>query len=349
MKKFMTTLTTSLKLCILAIFSVAISLCSSNNASAYVYEFEGKKTDIYVSKLHTDWPGDWTLISGSGAYVFGTTDSSNDFWTPEITFNAFSVKTNDYVVLEYSTYSTGEMPGSCLTGYGVWDVVDCSHNFQRIDNNEFVKKWWSYCDTASTSGCSTWNIYPQEMGGAQTTYVIDNYRYILRFGGTSLTNNTKIKLGGPIISSTISNNRPKLVKFSPGAVFEHGAMLNDILTFLEENNEAEEMKQNRQEGEQAQQDANTNGQSSSQSATTDGQSLLQAFQSFLGALTNASPGNCNINMDTGFIDFGVVNLCSISPPPAFQAISSIVVIGFAIPLSLACARKIIELFRGFQS
>ena len=85
------------------------------------------------------------------------------------------------------------------------------------------------------------------------------------------------------------------------------------------------------------------------SVTTDGQSLLQAFQSFLGALTNASPGNCNINMDTGFIDFGVVNLCSISPPPAFQAISSIVVIGFAIPLSLACARKIIELFRGFQS
>ena len=79
----------------LTIIFALIFVFIPNNTYAYVYEFEGKKADIYPSKLHTDWPGDWTLISGSGTYVFGTTDTSNDFWTPEITFNAFSVKTND--------------------------------------------------------------------------------------------------------------------------------------------------------------------------------------------------------------------------------------------------------------
>ena len=154
MKKFMTTLTTSLKLCILAIFSVAISLCSSNNASALTYEFEGKIADIYVSNLKTDYPGNWTNLSNFGSSVFATQDTSNDFWTPEITFfNEFNVLTNDYVVLEYSTYSEGEIPGSCLTGYGVWDIVDCSHDFQRIDYQSYVSEWWAICHKNNNNLC----------------------------------------------------------------------------------------------------------------------------------------------------------------------------------------------------
>lgn len=103
----------------------------------------------------------------------------------------------------------------------------------------------------------------------------------------------------------------------------------------------------RQEAQDAQQQAQTDGADSQADAQQGGQSLLAALISFIGAITNASPSNCNIPMDTGFIDFGNVNLCSLTPPPAFQVISSIVVIGFAVPLSIAASKKMIELFRSF--
>ena len=99
--------------------------------------------------------------------------------------------------------------------------------------------------------------------------------------------------------------------------------------------------------EDAQQDAQTGGSSSQTEATQTGSTLLQALTSFIGAISSASPSNCTIPMDTGFINFGNVNLCQLSPPPAFQLISSIVVIGFAVPLSIAASKKMIELFRSF--
>lgn len=97
----------------------------------------------------------------------------------------------------------------------------------------------------------------------------------------------------------------------------------------------------------AQQDAQTGGSSSQTEATQTGSSLLQALTSFIGAITNINPGSCTIPMDTGFINFGNVNLCQLSPPPVFQLISSIVVIGFAVPLSIAASKKMIEMFRSF--
>lgn len=94
---------------------------------------------------------------------------------------------------------------------------------------------------------------------------------------------------------------------------------------------------------------NSASDKSSSDASQQGQTLLAAFQSFVGALTSARPSNCVINMDMGNLDLGNVNVCSISPPPAFQIISSIVLIGFCVPLSVATAKKLISLFRSFQS
>lgn len=89
--------------------------------------------------------------------------------------------------------------------------------------------------------------------------------------------------------------------------------------------------------------------SSSSDASASGTTLLAAAQSFVGALTSASPSNCNLDMDLGNLDLGNANLCSISPPPAFQVISSIVLIGFCVPLSIATAKKMVSLFRSFQN
>lgn len=107
--------------------------------------------------------------------------------------------------------------------------------------------------------------------------------------------------------------------------------------------------QQTQAGQQAQGDGNVAGSSSQQQAQQGGQTLLQGFSSFVGALTSANATNCVINANIGEFKMGNVDLCQISPPPAFQAISSIMVIGFVVPLSIATTRKFLSLFRSFQN
>lgn len=93
-------------------------------------------------------------------------------------------------------------------------------------------------------------------------------------------------------------------------------------------------------------DSASDSQSDAQSTGT---TLLSAFTAFVNALTNANPSNCNIDMDLGNLDLGVVNLCQLSPPSGFTTLSSIFMILFCVPLSIATARKVISLFRSFQT
>lgn len=162
-------------------------------------------------------------------------------------------------------------------------------------------------------------------------------------------------------ASTINFNVSQAIFFNDYADYLNSTNLTleeikDILEDIKEqgiDSTSQTLNEHREEDQQdmqnAQNDAGDAGDTSSADASADGQTLLQAFISFVNAITGASPSNCNIPMDTGFINFGTINLCSLNPPPAFQAISSIVVIGFAVPLSLAAARKMIELFRSFQT
>lgn len=105
----------------------------------------------------------------------------------------------------------------------------------------------------------------------------------------------------------------------------------------------------REELSDAQDDAEDTADAQGSQAESRGTTILQAFISFVNALRNVTPSNCNIDMDLGNLDLGVVNLCSLSPPAEFQAISSILLIGFCVPLSISTARKIIALFRSFQT
>lgn len=108
--------------------------------------------------------------------------------------------------------------------------------------------------------------------------------------------------------------------------------------------------QDKSDMQDAQGDASTSGDDSASEANSQGQTLLQAFISFVQMLGNISPGSCSITLNTGYgFNLGNLDLCSISPPSSFQIISSLVAIGFFVPLSLACGRKIIELFRSFQT
>ena len=105
----------------------------------------------------------------------------------------------------------------------------------------------------------------------------------------------------------------------------------------------------REELQTAQSEAEDDAQSSADNAEDTGTTLLKAFTDFVAAVKNTDATNCNIDMDMGNLDLGVVNLCQLSPPPAFQSLASIVLIGFCVPLSLATGRKVIALFRSFQT
>lgn len=115
---------------------------------------------------------------------------------------------------------------------------------------------------------------------------------------------------------------------------------------VEEQNEKDDEDRSNLESQSS--DTDDAASSSSEDAESTGTTLLGAFSAFVTALTSASPSNCNIDMDLGNLDLGVVNLCQLSPPQPIPTIASIFMILFCVPLSIATARKVINLFRSFQ-
>lgn len=133
--------------------------------------------------------------------------------------------------------------------------------------------------------------------------------------------------------------------------------INQNQTIINQNDRTNELleeqakreQQDRDNLEQQAQDGKDSADDSQADAENTGTTLLQAFTAFVDALTSATPSNCNLDMDLGNLDMGVVNLCSLSPPAGFSALASIFLILFCVPLSIATARKVITLFRSFQS
>lgn len=103
----------------------------------------------------------------------------------------------------------------------------------------------------------------------------------------------------------------------------------------------------------AQSDASSSGSDSQSDAQNASSSLLSTLSTFIGALTDVSPSSCDLTLDTDYggsskFGFGTLNLCALSPPPAFQVISSVVVIGFSIPLVVIALREMLSLIWSFQ-
>ena len=124
------------------------------------------------------------------------------------------------------------------------------------------------------------------------------------------------------------------------------ASVAGVIDELQEQNDKDDQDRSNLNNQQS--SATSAAQSSQQDAQNAGTTLLAAFQAFVSALTNATPSNCVIDMDLGNLDLGDVDLCTLSPPSGFQAIGSILLIGFCVPLSIATATKMIALFRSFS-
>ena len=122
--------------------------------------------------------------------------------------------------------------------------------------------------------------------------------------------------------------------------------ISETNEFLEQQQEQDQ--EDRDNIEQQSSDIDSDASDSQQDAENTGTTLLAAFSSFVTSITSASPSNCNLDMDLGNLDLGVVNLCQLSPPAGFSTLASIFLILFCVPLSIATARKVISLFRSFQ-
>lgn len=95
--------------------------------------------------------------------------------------------------------------------------------------------------------------------------------------------------------------------------------------------------------------ANSEGGDSEQAGLT----LLQAFSGFVSAITNVSPAqSCDFDLDFSGYHSGLsatVDMCSLSPPAGLTFIGSILLILFCVPLSISTVRRMISLFRSFQT
>lgn len=210
--------------------------------------------------------------------------------------------------------------------------------------------------------------YGQEMVGvANSTHFIDVTRpRIVTYRGVPSVSDivAQLNLANSSLSGIASTNSQIITEIqnTKGSVdqiktevIDQGTTLDSILQYLQNHggDSADAINNINDEThdtfDDAQDTADADSSSSSQQATSSGTTLLSGFQAFLGALTGASPSNCVINADMGNMNLGSIDLCQLDPPPAFQAISSIMVIGFTVPLSLALGKKMIALFRSFQT
>lgn len=211
--------------------------------------------------------------------------------------------------------------------------------WQARNNDNFdVVSVETVVDDRNLSG---WNTSSTGTANAQLYYNTQNVTYLITLR-SKVTGSYPFVIGNSR-STLIYQNELKDVRY-----FTYPS----VVEFEPTNDASQEMNdkdnQDREDLENQSSDTQSSSDDSQQEAESTGTTLLSAFTSFVGALSSASPSNCRINMDLGNFDMGNVDLCSLSPPPEFQSIASIMLILFCVPLSIATARKVISLFRSFQ-
>lgn len=257
------------------------------------------------------------------------------------------IKDDFYNFKVYATISdnTTDVIGT-LTTFSSADNFRIANISVSYQDGDTVSQWKRLTFTDS-DGVSYNAVYPYN-SRPQQFYVYDVVMQATRSG------NFPICLGRNL--STIHVYTLPPMQYSEGVLnyqYQFRILGGSQTLHYKYDTSAEEMNdkddEDRQNMEDQQSDSQDSSDDSQEEAESTGTTLLAAFSSFVTAITNASPSNCNLLMNMGNLNLGNVNLCQLSPPPAFQAIGSIFLILFCVPLSIATARKVINLFRSFQS
>lgn len=283
--------------------------------------------------------GVYAPLNGVGQYSiyyirsgYRTTIKAGNIYSFNITFNFSIAQTAQVSPVDYLSYS----------GNSYFRLL----GIQKTAGREFCAQWQeSQVQTSPTSAESLQGILYNFRTVGSCTQSSDTYELILQ--AQQDVDNLALEVGNynqdPLFNWTLSQ-----VPFQ-SLETQYGTISISPLSEWELDSPSAINQQQQEAGEQAQQDGNTAGSNSQSEAQQGGSTLMQGFSDFVGALTSSSASDCVLNGDIGDFKMGNMDLCQISPPPAFQAISSIMVIGFVVPLSIATIRKFIGMFRSFQN
>lgn len=337
----MNRITSKLKFFATLLISMVVAFLCPLNAFA-TSDIGYYKSLRYITSLSTETSGNitWSLYPNMYSQFFhkngNTTNIPQNFNLGLL--SSVSVKKDDIITISYWVVQeqNGEIMPGCPRSNEDTTVLECDVSIS--DYGKFVKSFEFnnipiYGNDTNQAIIGYGTLQPGDYGleGGYTYFFINT---IQRANKDFTTQSFKLWTNPAIFGIG-----DVTVLFSPLIVHSGAASVQQV---------KDEMDASRQEAEQAQQQSQTDGNSSQQQANSSGQTLLGALTSFIGAVTSASPGNCSLTLNTGYgFNLGKVNLCSISPPASFQVISSLVVIGFAVPLSITASKKMIELFRGF--
>lgn len=196
---------------------------------------------------------------------------------------------------------------------------------------------YSYSTSGNTTHITSTNCLEHD--------IFYNKIYVFTFI-SNISGNVRFQLGNTS-SVLVSSNRSGLT--GPYA-YNYTFGLRKIVEFEPSGASAmnEKDDEDRSNIESQQESSSYDSGESASEATETGTTLLGAFSAFVSALTSATPSDCTLDMDLGNLDMGEVDFCELDPPAGFSALASVFLILFCVPLSIATARKIINLFRSFQ-
>lgn len=123
------------------------------------------------------------------------------------------------------------------------------------------------------------------------------------------------------------------------------------------NNQTDQQKDFRDQDKSDMQDAQNSANNSGEDAQADSEratgSLMDGLTGFVNAVKDANASKCTLTLNTNYggttkFGLGEVDLCQLSPPLSFQIISSVVIIGFSIPVFIAGIKLLLTLTWSFQ-
>lgn len=331
----------------------------------------GSASGAFSSTTYSNQVVNATSSGGTLRLTAPTSSTSNT----AIELNRFTINLNSPIpaksILNFSaTYtligaktSTGQyIQYRGIHPAGSWALIseDCFQTYKNPNGNEVIVPLQGNTASAASSFSPDQIVlhcnYRAFTSETSTQFVTESTRQVyFGYSDYGQWNNQSIRVeftsGNSIHvngDSFTSNDKAFLQQLlqntSTSGMIQEQQKTNDKL-----DEQLEQDAQDRQDMQDSVNESESSADDSSAAAESTGTTMLKAFSDFVGALTSASPSDCSLNMNMGNLNLGNVNLCSLSVPAPLQAISSIVLIGFCVPLSLTTAKKIISLFRSFQN
>lgn len=342
------------------IFAIcSLILCAKKTYAVEYKNYMGNwKPDTFKIKINTTNGVTEQYLNKYGA-SFGYTDTK-----PGV-FEYFEIKFKD----QYnSQIRSDNVKDAFVFSYTIrtnnGDETQCPDRYQDIyDNNNPVIK------------CQ---ISTNRMGTLQTNGVTpdDNYYYTtyyieLQGGYGDVSENTfRIPVNidydpntvvswyiGDLTKITRRNNDSDFLEYiyqNTSNLFEIQMNLEEISQKMSDGDEnAKEINQQLKDADSKQNENKTNADSEANKSSEDVKNAtntpINIIKGFIESVKNTAATDCNINLKFGDkFDAGNQDFCKLEIPNEIKALSSIILIGFYVPVAIWQVRKIISLIGEFQ-